>query len=462
MILLILSLAIILRIINLNQSLWWDEAINIVYAKSNDFWWFVTKYPIGDFHPPGYFAILWLWGHLSGFSEISSRVPSVIFGILTVFLTYLIGKKLFSKKTGLIAALFMSLAPLHIYYSQEARMYSFAALAVVFSMYSLIRLVSNQRYGLVMYVLSTTLVLYSDYLAYFIIPAQFFWVFIYHKKFLKKIFLSGALFILFWSPWLLVFPQQLAGGQATAGLIEGWRNTVGGAGIREFLLLPVKIITGRISFYNNALYLLLFVILLTPFMIALQKVIREKISSKTSLFWLWLTIPPVLTFFISFFIPVFSYFRFIFILPAFYILTALGVEKFNAKISKVLVVLIVMSGLTASSIYLFIDNFHREDWRGAIHFISKNLDDQTLVIFENNEIPAPARYYSNDLTKFEPGLGGDITNKLSHSQRVYFFEYLGDIYDPKRLVTPKLKNLNFINIKTYNFRGVGFIRLYEK
>ena len=85
MIWLILLLAFILRLVNLNQSLWWDEAINIVYARSSDLWWFVTKYSVGDFHPPGWFASLLGWGYVYGSSEITNRLPSVIFGVASVW-----------------------------------------------------------------------------------------------------------------------------------------------------------------------------------------------------------------------------------------------------------------------------------------------------------------------------------------------------------------------------------------
>lgn len=135
MIWLILLIGLIVRIILLDQSLWLDEAINIVNAKNLGFLDFVTKYPIGDFHPPLYFAILWIWGHLFGFSENIARLPSVLLGVGTIGLTYLIGKDLFSerssptgKKVGLLGALLLALAPLHVYYSQEARMYSLATL----------------------------------------------------------------------------------------------------------------------------------------------------------------------------------------------------------------------------------------------------------------------------------------------------------------------------------------------
>ena len=129
MIWLILFLALFFRFINLNQSLWWDEAINVVYAQTSDFWWFITKYPVGDFHPPGWFAILWVWGHLFGFSEIMVRMPSVILGAATVGLTFLLGKELFNRRVGFLSAFLLAIAPLHVYYSQEARMYVLAALA---------------------------------------------------------------------------------------------------------------------------------------------------------------------------------------------------------------------------------------------------------------------------------------------------------------------------------------------
>ena len=458
----ILVFAFILRIINLNQSLWWDEAISVVYAMSSDFWWFVTKYPIGDFHPPGYFALLWVWGHLFGFSEISVRLPSLIFGLLTIYMTFLIGKELFSKKVGLLAALFLTVAPLHIYYSQEARMYSLAAFAVASATFFLIKLIKEEKWGRVGYVLSIGLLLYSDYLTYFILPVHIMFIFIFHRKILKLYILNLIIGFIFIIPWLMIFPKQFAGGQATAGIITGWKEVVGGASIENLLLLPIKIITGRINFDNNLSYVLTFVILAFPFILSVIKLLKLKQDFRQFLLWFWLILPPFMAFLISFFIPVFSYFRFIFILPAFYLLISVGLEKFNSRLSKMLVILIVLSGFTASSIYLFNPRFHREDWREAVGFVSGKADEQSLVIFENNEIPAPVRYYKSNLSNFKPGLSENLVNDLEGKDKIFLFEYLADIYDSGRSVEQKLQNLKFVNTKTYDFRGVGFIRLYEK
>lgn len=47
-----------------------------------------------------------------------ARIPSVFFGTLTIFLTYLLGRRLYSNKVGLLSALFLALLPWHIIMSR--------------------------------------------------------------------------------------------------------------------------------------------------------------------------------------------------------------------------------------------------------------------------------------------------------------------------------------------------------
>src|SRR3990167_7917065 len=127
MIYIILILAFILRVIKLNQSLWLDEAININAIRGLGFKDIVFNYSLGDFHPPLYHVLLKSWMLIFPVSEIRIRMMSVILGVATIFITYKIAKALFEKKTALISAALLSTAPLHIYYSQEARMYMLAS-----------------------------------------------------------------------------------------------------------------------------------------------------------------------------------------------------------------------------------------------------------------------------------------------------------------------------------------------
>lgn len=470
-ILLILLLSLVLRIISIDQSLWLDEAINVVYAKSNSFWWLVTEYPLGDFHPPGYFAIIWVWGHVFNFSEVSVRTPSVLFGVVTVFLTYLIGKNLFSKKVGLIASLFLAIAPLHIYYSQEARMYSFTAFSVALATFFLILMIQNKRFAFWGYTLALILVFYSDYLAYFLLPAHLGFIYIFYRNSLRKFFRSCFILFCVLAPWLLVFPKQITNGQQTANIIEGWKNVVGGANVEEPLLLIIKTLIGRISFDDKLMYGLIIGVVVIPYLIFfIRGVTRSSNLAKILLFWI--AIPLVVGFLVSFYLPVFSYFRFLFILPAFYLLLAQGVEGLNVSFKNLLVVVIILSELASSGLYLVNVKFHREDWQSAVRFIERDSDIHSAVIFENSEILAPFSYYNQNLIDVTPAFYKipaqsnddlkDLENLIGKKRTVYVLDYLVDITDPKRLLTKKIQSLGYRELMVVDFRGVGLIRKYQR
>lgn len=460
MIYLILFLALFLRLINLNQSLWFDEAINVVTAGFSDFWYFMTKYSVGDFHPPGWFAILWGWGHIFGFSEISGRMPSVILGVATVGLTFLLGKELFNKKVGLFASLLLAISPLHVYYSQEARMYVLAAFAVTLSCYFLHLLITNKKWAWLGYIVSLVLILYSDYVAYLVIPAQIIyliWVRKFNKKALMSYLIAGVAFF----PWLRIFPLQLQTGINKSVSLPGWSQIVGGGNIKDLLLIPIKFFFGRVTLLNKYLNLgisaFVGIIMGTIFIYGVKK-----LNQSTKLLVCWVFIPVILAFIISFFIPVLSYFRLIYILPAFYLILGKSLENFPKKIAVAGFIFVCVVSITSLAGYYLDSRFQREDWRGAVSFVSQRLDQNSVVVFENTEVLAPARYYSTDLSKFKPGISADLVNDLTNKNKVYLFEYLVDVYDPKRLVEQNLRNLKFNEKETFDFQGVGFIKLYVK
>lgn len=473
-----------LRLINLNQSLWLDEAINVVHSQKYNFWDFVTVYSLGDFHPPLHFAILWIWTHLFGTSEIIVRIPSVIFGVLTVWFTYLIGKNLFSKKIGLIAAVILAFNPLHVYYSQEARMYSLAAFSVVFSFWALINFLKEKKYFGILYGLSVLLILYSDYLVYFALISQFIYVVWLENNKLGNFIKFGISGSILWLPWLLIFPNQLKTGQIAAVSVPGWANVVGGANLKELGLLAVKSITGKISFDNNFIYgavvlgplafcSYLFTKSLSPFNKGRAFFSNE--NKETKLLLLWIFLPVVFAFLISFFIPIFAYFRMIFILPGLALLFARGIDNIEKKFHEIIISAIILISLGFLFIYYSDPQFHREDWKGAMLTIESEAPPYSLILFEDTNIPAPAvNYYFCDhgcnanampaLKSFPAKSKEDVVDfepKLKDG-KVYLFQYLVEISDPKRFVAQKLESLGFKIENTYDFDGVGFVYEYSK
>ena len=134
MIYLIIFFGFIFRLISINQSLWLDEATSALVAKMSVADIF-SKFLPGDFHPSLYYLFLKGWVALFGMGEVALRIPSVIFGVATIYATYLVAAKLFNRRVGLISSSLMATSGLAVYYSQEARMYSLAAFLVGFLVY---------------------------------------------------------------------------------------------------------------------------------------------------------------------------------------------------------------------------------------------------------------------------------------------------------------------------------------
>jgi mannosyltransferase len=466
----ILFLGLFLRLININQSLWLDEAINVVFAQKSNFLDYLSKYLIGDFHPPAHFAILWIWTHIFGYSEAAVRIPSVFFGVATIYLTYLIARQ-YSETVGRVSSMLLALAPLHIYYSQEARPYSLAAFAATLcSLFFLKFLKSNSFRIRIGFTLAATLVLYSDYVSYFIFPAQFVFLLVHHKKRISAYLGASVVSLIFFIPWLFIFPLQLKNGVEMSNQVTGWKDVVGGTNLKEVALLWAKTVFGRITFENKLVYGAILGVASALYLYIFTKTKKE--IKKLGYPFLWLIIPPALAFLFSYMIPVFSYFRFIFILPAFYILISLGIEKMNEKIKWTIIVLILIIQTGFSFTYLLNPQFHREDWKSAVRLMEGVSSSDSAVLFKNSEIVAPFSYYSKDKYLSIPAQKTipakekedivDLKSALADKRKVYLFDYLKDITDPQDLVSSKLKEEGYKNTATYDFRGVGFVYLYEK
>ena len=71
-----------------------------------------------------------------GVSEFSARLPSAVFGTITILVIYLIGKNLFGATVGLLSALFLTFLPIEIAWSRECRMYVLFQLSFLIGAYA--------------------------------------------------------------------------------------------------------------------------------------------------------------------------------------------------------------------------------------------------------------------------------------------------------------------------------------
>ncbi|MBI2596230.1 glycosyltransferase family 39 protein [Candidatus Daviesbacteria bacterium] len=83
-----------------------------------------TFYPLafksfGDYKPGLYFYFVMPFVATLGLNEIAVRLPSALFGILTVLLAYLLAKKIFEDdRVGLLSALLLTISPWHLQFSR--------------------------------------------------------------------------------------------------------------------------------------------------------------------------------------------------------------------------------------------------------------------------------------------------------------------------------------------------------
>jgi mannosyltransferase len=131
----IMLLGAVLRFYGLGfQSLWSDELAS---------WDISTRETISqviggvrsDEHPPLYFLTLRVAQWIFGDSEWALRFPSALAGWLCIPAIYLLGKRLYSEREGIIAALFLAVFWAPIYFSQEARVYSMLILLSILTTY---------------------------------------------------------------------------------------------------------------------------------------------------------------------------------------------------------------------------------------------------------------------------------------------------------------------------------------
>ena len=141
LILIIMLLALALRFYGLEaQSLWYDEAFS-VYLAGMDLSE-ITSRTAADIQPPLYYYMLHGWIETFGDGEGAVRSLSLLFGVLSVPLLYAVAWQLFrSRLAGLLAALFLAISPLHVWYGQETRMYTLLTFLCLLSSYLLLLIV---------------------------------------------------------------------------------------------------------------------------------------------------------------------------------------------------------------------------------------------------------------------------------------------------------------------------------
>lgn len=162
LLLVIVVVGLALRVNNLAaESIWYDEGYSIRIAQ------LPIDVMLGtvareDNNPPLYYLLLHGWLNVFGSSETAARGLSVLFGTVSIAAIYLIGQQLFDRRVGTLSALLLTVAELHVQYSQETRAYNLLAMLGLLSLLCFVLLLrSGKPLAYLAYLVCSALLLYT-------------------------------------------------------------------------------------------------------------------------------------------------------------------------------------------------------------------------------------------------------------------------------------------------------------
>lgn len=396
-VLLITVLALGLRAWRLGaQSLWFDETFTVLVARKP--WTEGLRILVVDgVHPPLFYWLTKLilpWGQ----KEAMIRLPAMVFGGLSVPLLALLARRWVGSHTALWAALLYALAPFHIWYAQEARMYTLLAFLTLTSIgaygFWLRRPTLPRR---VLFVLSHALAYFTHYFALWLPIIELLHLTLHqrrHRRRMKEWVVEQCLAAVPLLGWLFMLSRRPV---AFFGI--GWiPRPVWWDGLLTLVNFtagywePVPIFPLMILALSGGLFLF-----------ALRAPWRDQESR--SLILLWALVPILLTLIISMQQPSVYMDRYLILSqPAWLLLLARGMTALpSAKdgqqragtLGGVAVRLVLLITFLYGDYHLLLSPHkpQKENWRAAATYLNTHAKDNELILLRNAQIAIPFHIY---------------------------------------------------------------------
>lgn len=435
----IIILALILRVIYLgSKSLWLDEATNILMAEKS-----ISTWTFGE--PPLYYIVL----HFTlavGKSEIVVRFPSVVFGVLSVFIIYKIGIILYGEKEALVGAFLLSISQTAIQFSQDTKYYSLFIFLSLASVYFFLRMEEKPtNSNKVLFLVFLTLAFYAHYFTVLLLFALIIfkiWKYKNEKRNMKEIksfFLLIGIFLLLIIPILSHFISQTMSRTGASNINFVYQTHLSINFMKEiFTYLLVNEFYGTESIHPY--------IILGLFLYGVYSSLEY--HEKSIIFLtMWLFIPIALAAILTNIVSN-LYIRYIaFVLPALLLISSRGIVaipdrvnhlvrkagfrsiKFNSFMIILILIIVVLSSYPILNSYYKSQNY---DWRGTAEFIEKNAENGSNIVLVPGYNSNPFNYYykSKNKTNVIEYSTFDEFVKLSNQNNTYLVK-TGDIYGLK-------------------------------
>lgn len=394
--LLLLAVAAGLRLYKIDaQSLWYDEGNSARIAERSVE--LIIAGAAGDIHPPLYYLLLKFWRVLFGSGEAALRSLSAACGVLTVLLAQRTGRLLAGERAAWAAGVLTAIAPLAVYYGQEARMYALLALFAALSSWALFHMLRAQRpLWTALLALATAGGLWTHYAYPFVMIAQGLGVLASlrrsGRRALLHYFIANFVAIASFVPWLPVAIAQ----------ISGWSVEAQPYTVREALPDALRwIIVGRTLPLSDALAAM---IVLGALVCAAM--FSSKVRSDERITLLLQALAPLALLFV-FGLYRDAYLKFLLVCSApIFLLASLGVDAITAWLQRArsaftaaCVFAIVV--LLAPSLHNLYDDpaYARDDYR-RIHAMIRDAGESAVVFVAPNQWEIYTYYKGDDRDSF--------------------------------------------------------------
>jgi hypothetical protein len=293
-------------------------------------------YVANDFHPAGAQIIIWFWCKIFGTSVASLRLPFVLMGILSVYLTYLTSRKWFNYYAAVLITATLAVSQFAILYSQIARPYSSGLFFVLLTLHGwngFIFLQKNQKpkfISLIIFIAGMILSMYNHYFSFLMVAILgISGLFMVSKMNRKMYIFCGIGALLLFLPHLKITINQFSAG----GL--GWLA----APESDYFKLYTKYM------FNQSKWYLLF-ILLVGLIAAIKLPYKLPENKLRWLALLWFLFPLLIAYFYSIYLsPLLQHSILIFSYP-FIFFFIFSLTPNNQKAVFILVPFILIAGIT--------------------------------------------------------------------------------------------------------------------
>lgn len=188
-------------------SIWFDEAFSTYIAQFS--LWDIARYTASDVHPPLYYWLLKGWSELFGTTELAYRSLSILFGAAAIVVAFMLMRKLFGRRVAGVSLLFLTVSPMLVRYSDEARMYTLATLLVLGATYMLVKAVeTKRRKDWIIYGVLVSLGMWTHYFTALAWLAHWVWWIALRRD--KKVSLRQTIRQAFTKEWVLAYGVAVA------------------------------------------------------------------------------------------------------------------------------------------------------------------------------------------------------------------------------------------------------------